>query len=76
MLNSISWKGGIDIQNFIPTHAFSALQLESWVTATVETSYSIEATLMAGVGLLTLVNVCGTTQILDTRAQNCPMGIT
>lgn len=66
----------MDIQNFIPTHAFSALQLESWVTATVETSYGIEATLMAGVGLLTLVNICGTTQILDTRAGSCPVGIT
>lgn len=75
-------KEGIDIQSFIPTHTFSALQLESWVTATVETSYGIEATLMAGVGLLTLVDVCGTTQILDTlralpeqvwlsSAQNC-----
>lgn len=66
----------MDIQNFIPTHAFSALQLESWVTATVETSYGIEATLMAGVGLLTLVNICGTTQILDTRAGSFSVGIT
>lgn len=32
----------------------------------METSYGVEATLMAEVGLLTLVDVCGTTQILDT----------
>lgn len=58
MLNYGHFKEGMNIQKFIHTHAFSALQLVSRITTTVETSYSIEATLVTGVGLLTLINIC------------------
>jgi len=58
MLNYVHWEGGTNTGTFTPTHALSALQLVSWVAAAVEASDGVEATLMTGAGLLTLVNIC------------------
>lgn len=70
----LQWKEETTVPKFTRTHALSALQLVSWITPTLETSYSVEAPLMAGVGLFTLVNICGTTQILDPTAVSCLVG--